>query len=134
MSGGGSIFSKGPVGTILCPSCGGAVAKTATACPYCGAVVELPKPIGAMTHAERKTFCTRCGELYPADAAKCPRCPPSSSEEPGTRCPRCAGDLQTERIGTATVDRCRSCRGLWFDGDEVEHAVDVTTRGVSRDE
>jgi Zn-finger nucleic acid-binding protein len=33
-----------------------------------------------------------------------------------------------------TVDRCGSCHGLWFDGDEIEHAIDVTTKGVSREE
>jgi len=123
-----------PVGTILCPACGGGVKKTATACPYCGAVVELPMPAGASVPAERKTFCTRCGEMYPTGAARCPRCPPSSSDEPGTHCPRCGGGLAAERMGAATLDRCGSCRGLWFDGDEVEHAIDVTTRSVSRDE
>ena len=37
-------------------------------------------------------------------------------------------------MGDVTVDRCRGCRGLWFDGDEVEHAIDATTRGVSTSE
>jgi Zn-finger nucleic acid-binding protein len=37
-------------------------------------------------------------------------------------------------MGAVTVDRCRGCRGLWFDGDEVEHAIDATTRGVSTSE
>jgi Zn-finger nucleic acid-binding protein len=32
------------------------------------------------------------------------------------------------------VDRCRACRGHWFDGDEMEHAFDLTTEGVSREE
>jgi Zn-finger nucleic acid-binding protein len=130
----GAPIPSDAIGTILCPSCGGAVKKTATACPYCGAVVELPKPKGTTSPAERKTFCTRCGELYPSESARCPRCPPSSSDEPGRCCPRCAGGLETQRMGDATIDRCRSCHGLWFDGDELEHALDVTTRGVSRDE
>jgi Zn-finger nucleic acid-binding protein len=33
-----------------------------------------------------------------------------------------------------TTDRCAGCGGTWFDGDEVEHAIDVTTKGVSREE
>ena len=37
-------------------------------------------------------------------------------------------------MGTVTVDRCSRCKGTWFDGDELEHALDVTTRGIARDE
>jgi Zn-finger nucleic acid-binding protein len=37
-------------------------------------------------------------------------------------------------MGGVSVDRCAQCRGHWFDGDEVEHAVDLTTQGVSKEE
>lgn len=120
-----------PVGTLVCPGCGGAVQKTAKACPYCGAEVVLPKPAGATGPAERRTYCARCGTLYPSDAARCPRCPPGPTDARGGRCPRCAGELAPTTMGAATVDRCGSCGGTWFDGDELEHAADLTTRGVS---
>ena len=122
------------VGTIVCPACAGAVPKNASACPYCGSIVVLPAPKGADGPAETRTFCPRCGDLYPSAAAKCPRCPPGATDERGGRCPRCAGDLEPTPVGNVTVDRCRSCRGTWFDGDELEHVVDLTTRGISREE
>jgi Zn-finger nucleic acid-binding protein len=114
----------------VCPSCGGGVRKACAACPYCGAEVVLPKPKGADAPAERRTFCTRCGRLYPTRAARCPKCPPAGDHEKGSRCPRCAGALEVAPMGGVRVDRCPGCRGVWFDGEEVEHALDVTTKGV----
>jgi Zn-finger nucleic acid-binding protein len=122
-------------GTLVCPGCGAGVSRAAAACPYCGAQVVLPKPVGADAPAPLKTFCTRCGLLYPAGAPRCPRCPPASVDPAkGGRCPRCAGDLEPVAVGRVTVDRCRACRGHWFDGEAIEHAIDLTTRGVTRDE
>ena len=122
-------------GSIVCPACGAGVSAKETACPYCQAPVVLPKPKGAEGPAERRTFCTRCGQMYPAGAAKCPRCPPTKDDDArGGKCPRCGDDLEPEKMGDVTVDRCRGCRGLWFDGDEVENAIDATTRGVSTSE
>lgn len=39
-------------------------------------------------------------------------------------CPRCKGELQTQLIGTAAVDECQRCKGLWFDADELRRAKD----------
>jgi Zn-finger nucleic acid-binding protein len=123
-----------PVGTIVCPGCGAAIAKTAARCGYCGATVVLPAPAGAAGPAERRTFCPRCTQLYPASAGRCPRCPPGATDERGGHCPRCGGHLEPTAMGAAVVDRCPACRGHWFDGDEMEHAFDVTTEGASREE
>ena len=122
------------VGTIVCHGCGGAVRRDAKACPYCGGEVVLRKPLGASEPAERRTYCARCATLYPADAARCPRCPPGATDARGGWCPRCAGALAPTTMGSVTVDRCAACGGTWFDGDELEHAVDLTTRGVSSTE
>ncbi len=121
-------------GTLVCPSCGAAVDRTAKACGYCGAVVEPPKPIGADGPSERRTFCPRCSMLYPTAAMRCPRCPAGQWDARGGRCPRCASDLESIPMGTVTVDRCRDCHGHWFDGDELEHVLDLTTQGVTREE
>jgi Zn-finger nucleic acid-binding protein len=122
-------------GSIVCPACGAGVSAKEPACPYCRAPVVLPKPKGAEGPAERRTYCTRCGRMYPAGAARCPRCPTADEHDArGGKCPRCGNDLQPEKMSDVTVDRCRGCRGLWFDGDEVEHAIDATTKGVSTPE
>ena len=121
-------------GTIVCPACSAPASKKASACAYCGAQIVLPAPKGSDAPAQRRTFCVRCGQLYPSPLGKCPRCPPSSNEMPAGRCPRCRRDLEPMRMGTAIVDKCPGCGGHWFDGDEIEHAADLTTQGVSREE
>lgn len=121
-------------GTIVCPSCSAPARKTASACAYCGAQIVLPSPKGSDAPAERRTFCARCGQLYPSTLGKCPRCPPSSNDRPGGRCPRCRRDLEPMRMGNASIDKCPGCGGHWFDGDEIEHAADLTTQGVSKEE
>ncbi len=121
-------------GTIVCPGCGAPASKTASACPYCGAEVVLPAPKGAEGPADRRTYCVRCGQLYPSRLGKCPRCPPSSNDRPAGTCPRCRGALEAMRVGNATIDKCPGCGGHWFDGDEIEHAADLTTHGISRQE
>lgn len=119
-------------GTVVCRACGGAVPVDARACGYCGGVLELPKPAGSEGPAERRTYCTRCAAMYPSHAARCPRCPPASGEDRGGHCPRCAAELVPEPMGPVTVDRCKACRGRWFDGNELEHVLDATTEGLSR--
>lgn len=121
-------------GTVVCKACGAGVPVDAAACAYCGGRLELPKPAGSEGAGERRTFCTRCGTMYPSDDARCPRCPPASGEDRGGTCPRCAAALAPEAMGTVTVDRCTACRGLWFDGNEVEHVIDATTEGIPREE
>jgi Zn-finger nucleic acid-binding protein len=121
-------------GSIVCPACGAGVSKAAAKCPYCGAEVVLPKPRGADGPTDRKTYCTRCGTLYGSHAGRCSRCPPPATDEKGGRCPRCTGLLDPVPMGTIVADRCGACGGHWFDGDEVEHAIDLTTKGITRDE
>jgi Zn-finger nucleic acid-binding protein len=35
-------------------------------------------------------------------------------------CPGCTGQMRAFQAGTLTLDRCTFCRGLWFDGGELE--------------
>lgn len=121
-------------GTVVCKACGAGVPVDAAACAYCGGRLELPKPAGSEGAGERLTYCTRCATMYPAHDARCPRCPPASGEDRGGTCPRCKADLAPEVLGTVTVDRCTGCRGLWFDGNEIEHVIDATTEGIPRDQ
>ncbi|MGD8613607.1 MAG: zf-TFIIB domain-containing protein [Desulfobacterales bacterium] len=39
-------------------------------------------------------------------------------------CPNCKKPLSTCKIGSVTVDECASCRGIWFDKNELEEAKD----------
>jgi Zn-finger nucleic acid-binding protein len=37
------------------------------------------------------------------------------------RCPKCNAVMEKVAFGGMTVDRCVSCKGLWFDAREKEH-------------
>lgn len=39
-------------------------------------------------------------------------------------CPKCGHDLVEERYHGVNVDRCTSCRGIWFDAGEAESLLD----------
>lgn len=41
------------------------------------------------------------------------------------RCPKCRADMQPVKHEGVEVDRCGSCRGLWFDAGEIEALADA---------
>jgi Zn-finger nucleic acid-binding protein len=73
-----------------------------------------------------RAWCPHCARLYPADAAHCPRCPPSALAEKGGTCPRCAKALVPEVVSGVSADRCEGCGGTWFDRGEVGRVLDLT--------
>lgn len=56
------------------------------------------------------------------------------------QCPKCDGKLSTVMFGGIYIERCVSCRGLWFDMLEHEHmaaiegseAIDIGTDELGR--
>ena len=42
------------------------------------------------------------------------------------QCPKCGGELRPKNIGPVEVDECQSCKGVWFDKDELRQAKDST--------
>ena len=40
-------------------------------------------------------------------------------------CPKCKAVMEKVSFGGTTVDRCVSCRGIWFDAGEREHLKDA---------
>ena len=41
------------------------------------------------------------------------------------QCPKCQSDMETITYAEIEVDRCRRCKGIWFDMLEHEHLKDV---------
>ena len=129
---------KLPVGTIVCPGCGGGAPETAKACPYCGAKVVLSMPAAATSSPGAppvpKHYCPRCAQFYASSLPACPRCLPASPDARGGRCPRCKTDLAPASTNGVPLDTCATCQGRWFDGGEIERLLDVSTKGKSREE
>ena len=41
------------------------------------------------------------------------------------KCPKCGGGMAQLTVQSVTIDRCTSCKGLWFDAREHERLKDV---------
>ena len=49
------------------------------------------------------------------------------------KCPRCSTAMDTCLFGGINLDRCASCRGLWFDQDELELVIERYRSGAHGD-
>ena len=41
-------------------------------------------------------------------------------------CPKCKTDLTLKKIGPVQADECKTCKGIWFDQDELRRSKDTT--------
>lgn len=48
-------------------------------------------------------------------------------------CPRCGGRLRLSFFGTTVLDLCDACRGIWFDGGELQQVVENYRKGITGD-
>jgi Zn-finger nucleic acid-binding protein len=111
-----------------CPSCGAAAEPGQLRCLFCRRSLETPakaKSSRPSPHAAVLTYCPSCAKLYPVAAPKCPRCAPARKDLKGGFCPRCAKALATREVHDVTIDECTSCRGTWFDKNEIQRAIDL---------
>lgn len=105
-------------------------------CRYCGAKIEAKKETapGASTvvarASEPMTFCPRCRQFFPTAQTACPRCPAVATSGSRASCPVCAKPLIGAPLGPVTIDRCETCEGVWFDGDELGKVIDLRTKGL----
>ncbi len=42
------------------------------------------------------------------------------------QCPKCDVDMKVRQVGPVEIDECRTCRGIWFDKDELRQVKDAT--------
>ncbi|MBD3307212.1 hypothetical protein GF339_12345 [candidate division KSB3 bacterium] len=76
----------------------------------------LEQFFGSPALTRDKVICQACGAYNPRSEDRCKQCG-SVLEFP---CPVCHRvQLEETRIGTISVDRCRSCHGVWLDGGEL---------------
>ena len=47
------------------------------------------------------------------------------------QCPKCEDELQPTDIGSIKAHECRTCRGVWFDKDQLRQAKDATDSDLS---
>ena len=91
--------------TLTCPQCGAAAASDATACAFC--------------HARLATIaCAACFGLVFIGSRHCDHCgaaitPERVSDSPRS-CPRGCGALRGLTLGSAELEECPGCGGMWL--------------------
>lgn len=101
---------------LNCPMCGASVKSTdAASCQHCGtqlATVSCPSCFGRVFKGAR--FCSHCG-------ARADRKEASITEH---RCPRCRLHLRAVQVGSALLQECSRCQGIWADAGSLEKICD----------
>ncbi len=99
----------------MCPNCGAAAAPTDVQCSYCRAqlqTVACPSCLGMIFRGAK--HCSHCGARAfdpPADDAA------GAGEHP---CPRCSTALVVTAIGSAFLEECGACGGVWVDAQSFQ--------------
>ena len=99
----------------MCPNCGAAARTSDVQCGYCKAqlqTVACPSCLGMIfrgakhcSHCGAKTFAVD-GDVGVGDGAH--------------RCPRCSATLTVTAIGSAFLEECSACGGVWVDAQSFQ--------------
>jgi Zn-finger nucleic acid-binding protein len=105
----------------MCPNCGAAAAATDVQCGYCQAqlqTVACPSCLGMIFRGAK--HCSHCGART-FGAAEDDR-GEVASEVAGDvhRCPRCEAPLAATAIGSAFLEECGACGGVWVDAESFQ--------------
>lgn len=95
---------------LKCPNCGAAAAPNDVRCGYCGVALQTvacPSCLGMMFVGEK--YCPHCGaRAFDSAGAGAAASGPHA-------CPRCHAVLTVTAIGSAFLEECGGCGGVWVD-------------------
>lgn len=105
---------------LMCPNCGAGVGEPDVRCGYCNAqlqTVACPSCLGLIFRSAK--HCSHCGARTFAssddeDTAT------ASAGDGAHACPRCRHALTTTAIGSAILEECCACGGVWVDAQSFE--------------
>lgn len=101
--------------TLNCPTCGAAALTDATHCSFCDArlaTIACPRCFAMMFVGSK--HCSRCG----AKATKAEKLDAASR-----RCPRCRVVMEAIAVGSARLQECARCDGMWVDVESFEKII-----------
>ncbi|HEY0375818.1 MAG TPA: zf-TFIIB domain-containing protein [Pyrinomonadaceae bacterium] len=104
--------------TLHCPACGAAASSDAAHCEFCGArlkTVACPRCFAMMFVGSR--HCSSCGAKAEAAGLS------ADAAERAPSCPRCRVPLEPVAVGSASLEECTRCDGLWVDVASFERIV-----------
>lgn len=112
-----------------CGSCGAAVDSDWTQCGYCRSpIVRDPRQLALICpecfarNTEASRFCTSCGVQFEPQ--------PLPDETRALACPNDGARMQARSIGTAVVQSCERCHGLWIPGEQFEGLIAKLLKAV----
>ncbi len=94
---------------LQCPNCGANAEADSVRCGYCRAVLTVtacPACFGAIFQGMK--YCPNCGAPVEREIVRSDR---------QLTCPRCSRNLTPARIGSARIDECSNCGGIWLNTD-----------------
>jgi Zn-finger nucleic acid-binding protein len=100
---------------LKCPNCGAQAGEADVRCGYCGVQLQTlacPSCLGMMFRGAK--HCVHCGARVfdtaaDADAASGPH-----------KCPRCKHALTVTAVGSAFLEECGGCGGVWVDAQSFQ--------------
>jgi len=101
----------------MCPNCGAAAAATDVRCGYCRAqlqTVACPSCLGMIFRGAK--HCSHCG----ARAFDGSEASGANAANDAHRCPRCDSPLAVTAIGSAFLEECGACGGVWVDAESFQ--------------
>lgn len=94
---------------LKCPECGAAAAASDVRCGYCGVQLQT-------------IACASCLGMIFAGARHCSHCgarvfgaPADGEAATARQCPRCRRALVVSAVGSAFLEECGGCGGVWVD-------------------
>jgi len=107
---------------LMCPNCGAAVGGGDVRCSYCQAqlqTIACPSCLGLIFRGA--THCSHCGaRTFAADETPAPEGTAGTTGPAAHACPRCRAALVPTAIGSAILEECGPCGGVWVDADSFE--------------
>lgn len=109
-------------------------------CPRCGGIWFEHGEVQAVRRASgvpdpgdvdpsRAGRCTGCG----APVDRCDDACPACGQKVVIDCPTCDEPMEAVKHGDITLDLCTTCRGVWFDREELGHIWSAALARVQRE-
>ncbi|HEX3028717.1 MAG TPA: zf-TFIIB domain-containing protein [Clostridia bacterium] len=106
--------------TLKCPNCGSNVSVDCTCCSYCRStltVASCPSCFGSVFKG--MSFCPWCGDTVDRNEIQ--------NDKP-LDCPHCEQTLSLVEVGSAKINECMNCGGIWLSNNTFKKICDDTEK------
>ena len=112
-----------------CDNCGGTWFDAGEVMKLRGCSPQDVLALMANVEGVFKQQCRSCGALLDRNDEKCPACAKLNLVD----CPRCNTTMERKQRGHLVLDLCNSCKGVWFDRQELQQIWKLAFNTVAKD-